>query len=296
MHFKNPIVQWTIAAAFVVAAASQAHAAIFTWTGGAGSGSNWYDTGNWDGGNVPVLNTNQLGTQDSSDVAIFDSEAAVGGHMPGGTLSPAAHWPSNSRMPNVTLRNGTLTIGQSINWGHNGNTFEIGDGDMGTLAEVNVNWSDLNRDPNGMKYYIVNADGTLNVTRSVSVWSNDGSAKRASFILNGGTAVISGTVNDKFIKINSNDNPVPNNYVSFDAPGSSFTADLGGQLPDESTITGAFGDSFRLGGALASDPNAQLTYTDNQDGSFTVAAVLIPEPASMALLGLGGLMLIARRR
>jgi hypothetical protein len=47
---------------------------------------------------------------------------------------------------------------------------------------------------------------------------------------------------------------------------------------------------------LASDPNAQLTYTDNQDGSFTVAAVLIPEPASMALLGLGGLMLIARRR
>jgi hypothetical protein len=267
-----------------------AQAAVFTWTGGAGGGSNWYDPLNWQGGSVPVLGTS-YGTQNAADVAIWDSETAVAGYIHAGTITPAAHWPSNSRMLNTELRNGTLTIGQSINWGHNGNTFTIGDNDATNSATVNVNWSNLARDPNGTKFYVVNSDGNLNVTRSITKWS-DSSAKDAAIRIIGGTVTVSGTITEANLTGDAGD------YVAFEDYGSTFTFDKGtigtsfGQASDVSTH---FGDSFRLAGALATDPNALLQVAEDA-GKFTVSVAQIPEPASLALVGLGGLMMIARRR
>ena len=60
-----------------------------------------------------------------------------------------------------------------------------------------------------------------------------------------------------------------------------------------SCITNAYGDSFRLGGAL-NNGNANLQLTDN-GSTWTIEAV-VPEPGSLALLGLGGLLVGARRR
>ena len=263
-------------------------ATTYTWTGGAGAGSDWFDAGNWDAAGVPLLGTNLYGSQTSTDYVIWDSETAVGNYMHSGTITPASSWTSNSRMPNTELRNGTLTIGQTINWGHNGNTFVIGDGDGTNTATVNVNWSDLNRDPNGTKFYVVNSDGTLNVSTSIGNWSNDGNAKKAVVRLVGGAMNVSGTINDRFWQINSNGNPVPDNYVSFEGAGSTFTASFGGQLPDLATITAQFGDSFR------DTTGNGLTAADNQDGSFTVS--VIPEPNGILLAGLAcGLGLLRRR-
>jgi hypothetical protein len=269
-----------IVAGLAISAGALLAAPTHTWTGGAGAGSDWFDTANWDGGVVPVLNTNQYGSQTSTDHVVWDSETAVGNYMPSGTITPAAHWPSNSRMPNTELRNGTLTIGQSINWGHTGDTFIIGDGDATNTATVNVNWSNLNRDPNGTKSYVVNSDGTLNITTNLSKFSDSG-GKDSAITINGGSVVVSGSINANFID-DSGD------YVSFEAFDSSFTANFGGQLPDLATITAQFGDSFRLGGALTSDPDAQLSVIDNMDGSFTVTAATdtdapTPDPMTFAV-------------
>ena len=43
-----------------------------------------------------------------------------------------------------------------------------------------------------------------------------------------------------------------------------------------------------------SSTNETLVATNNGDGTFTVSAV--PEPSSLALLGLGGLLVSRRRR
>jgi hypothetical protein len=281
MKNTRPLLPIAALAGLVLTAGIANAATTFTWTGGAGTGSDWFDAGNWDAAGVPVLNTNQYGSQTSTDYVIWDSETATGNYMPSGTISPAAHWPSNSRMPNTELRNGTLTIGQSINWGHTGNTFVIGDGDATNAATVNVNWSNLNRDPNGTKSYVVNSDGTLNITTTISKFSDSGSKDSAIKIL-GGTVLVSGSINANFTD-DSGD------YVSFQAAGGTFTANFGGQLPDLATITAQFGDSFQ------DTTGNGLTATDNQDGSFTVS--VIPEPSGALLAGLAcGLGLMRRRR
>jgi hypothetical protein len=280
----------TLAALMTVALlTATSQAAIFTWTGGAGAGSNWYDTGNWAGGNVPITGT-QLATTSSADQVVFDSENVS--YMPTDTITTRTSWTGGYKNPTIDIRNGTVKFASGLNWGWSGiDTFIIGDGDMTTLAVANTGYSNLNRDPNGVKTYVVNADGALNVSTTLTKWAdnNNTSGKRVVVKLVGGAMSVNGTVN-------SNLTDGAPNYVTFNALGSTFTAKFGGQLPDEATITGQFNDSFRLGGSLASDPDAELTYTNNQDGTFTVGVQIIPEPASMVLLGLGGLMLARRRR
>jgi hypothetical protein len=267
-------------AGLILATGSANAATTFTWTGGAGTGSDWFDAGNWDAAGVPLLGTNLYGSQTSTDYVIWDSETAAGNYMPSGTITPASSWTSNSRMPNTELRNGTLTIGQSINWGHNGNTFVIGDGDATNAATVNVNWSNLNRDPNGTKSYVVNSDGTLNITTGLSKFS-DSAAKDAAIVINGGSVVVSGSINSNFID-DSGD------YVSFGTTGGTFTANFGGQLPDLATITAQFGDSFQ------DTTGNGLTATDNLDNTFTVS--VIPEPGTTLLVGLACALGLVRRR
>jgi len=238
-------------------AASPAHATTtYTWTGGDGAGSHWYDVGNWAGGSVPAFVTAQLSTPDSTDTVVFDSETVS--YMPTDTVYTRSSWTDGNKNPKIELRNGTLKVGSGENWGWSGiNTLVVGDGDMTTAAILNSAWYNLNRDPGGTKTYVVNADGTFNVTRNITSWSS-GSAKDAVIRLVGGTMTVDGYIGN-YLTDDSGD------YVTFEAAGSSFTAKFGGSLPDIATVKAEIGatKSFRPSGL-------NVAAKDNGDTTFTV--------------------------
>ncbi len=283
MILKNKI----LSLACLLATSIGASAATYTWTGADGAtDATWDNPLNWAGGDAPDGQAGQLSTSSSTDVVVFDSQTAS--FMPSNFITTRTSFTGSFKNPQIQVLNGQVDFSNGDNWGWSGiNSFIVGDGDMTTLAVANTGYSGLNRDPNGLKTYVVNADGTLIFRNNVTAWSYDGSLKTTVVSLVGGTAQFDGTITNHFTN-------AANNYVSFDAYGSVFNADLGGQLSDEATILGQFGDSFRLGGSLASDPNAALSFTDNGNSTFTVT--VIPEPSTALLSALGLLALLRRRR
>jgi hypothetical protein len=275
--------------AVTAAAVSTASAVTYTWTGGdgiggGGSGTNWYDVANWDGGVVPSQGSSKIASPiatAATDIAIFDSEKSLLGYMPTDNID-LVRVSGSFYPPSIDLRNGTLNLNRAENYAY-GNTFTIGDGDLTTAAVFNMAATiDLNWAGSNLKTYVVNADGTLSFGANFE-WSNSASQDAVLQLLGGAvtsSSTISGLTDDT------------GDYVSFEAAGSTFTAGFGGSFVDETAVTDAFGDSFRLGGALALD-GSTLSYKDN-GGTFTVSVV--PEPSTTALLGLGGLALILRRR
>lgn len=265
----------TLAVAFM---AASAQAAVFTWTGN-GDVNDWQDTANWVSGSVPNSYSGQLSTLSSSDVVVFDSETATA--MPAGSILTRTSWTSGGKNPQVQVLNGQVTFSNNLNWGWSGiTTFIVGDGDMNTLAVADTGYTNLNRDPNGIKTYVVNADGTLKFRNNLTVWS-DAAAKDAQIQLNGGTVLFLGTINANL----TND---ADDLVSFNSAGSTFTAKFGGEFADLSAVTAQFGYSF------VDTTGTGLAATNNGDGTFTVT--LVPEPASLAMGLLGLTMLAGRRR
>jgi len=261
--------------------AASASAVSYIWTGADGAtDATWENPLNWDGGNVPNGQAGQLSTSSSTDIVIFNSETVT--FMPSNGITTRNSFTGSFKNPQVQVLNGTVTFNNGLNWGWSGITsFVVGDGDMTTLAVADTGYTELNRDPNGLKTYIVNADGTLKFRNNVGNWSNDGNAKKAQIQLNGGAALFEGTITARFTD-------AADNYVSFNNAGSIFTADFGGQLADLGTVTGQFGDSFKdttLNGLKA---------TDNLNGTFTIS--VIPEPSTALLGALGFLALLRRRR
>ncbi len=282
----------TLAAFTALAAAltGSAQAVTYTWTGGdgiggGGSGTNWYDVANWDGGVAPSQGSSKIASPiatAATDIAIFDSEMSLLNYMPTGNID-LVRVGGGDYPPNIDLRNGTLNLNRAENYGF-GSTYTIGDGDLTTSAVFHMAATiNLNRDGSSLKTYVVNADGTLSFGQNAT-WSHN-SGRDAVVQLLGGAVTssnsITGLIGDT------------GDYVSFEAAGSTFTAGFGGSFVLGTDVTGEFGDSFRLGGALASD-GSTLSYTDNGNSTFTVGVV--PEPSTTALLGLGGLALILRRR
>jgi hypothetical protein len=164
---------------------------------------------------------------------------------------------------------------------------------MTNAAIANFNLTNWNQGgTTGTKTYVINADGTLASARGgVHNWSNGATYDTVMRVI-GGTVSITGELQESQVTGDADD------YVSFEAIGSTFTFTIGtadGRFNDASDVTNAFGDSFRLGGALNSG-NAALQLTDG-GASWTVTAVaVVPEPASFALLSAGGLLLGFRRR
>jgi len=266
-----------------------ANAATFTWTG-SGAANDLDDVNNWswDGGGslttAPASGA-KLGTGPSTiggsgDLISFDSDTAT---LPTANIDIVRIASNGTQLPNFELLNGTLNFNRAENWSHAGSTFTIGDGDLTTAAQANfIATINLGRFDTG-KTYILNADGTLQIDANFTWGSvNDVVANLLGGSINSDGAVSSGLASNA------------TNFVSFQSVDSSFTAAFGGEFTTATEVTDEFGSSFRLGGALASDPGASLQYTDNLDGTFTVSAV--PEPGSLALLAAGGLLIASRRR
>lgn len=285
----------TLTASAMLAGSAQAD--IYVWTGAASNNLNV--AGNWlVGGGVPGAAPTDASDQPRtpliSDTLLFDSLDASFSQNPRTMYinSNARPWGS------MVFNNGTFNFRGDNNsyrmrtWGGT-DTVVVGDGDV-NAATVNLLLRELNNTAVGGSLsntmtYTVYSDGTLvNGQGSTLKWSNSAGLDTVMRLI-GGASIINGVVDEATILGDADD------YVSFEDYGSTFTFDKGGAgfFDEASDITTAYGDSFRLGGGL-NDGNAALQLTDN-GSSWTIEAV-VPEPGSLALLGLGGLCVLRRRR
>lgn len=291
--FNSKTTLTLIAVIATAAFVSSAQAAVFLWTGAVSNSLN--NTANWleDGGAASVFpadSNDQPATPSASDSIVFDSTSWTQGPR---TL----YTRTGNDWGVIRVINGTVTWKNDSN--NQGNyswsdattgtpTMEVGDGDA-TAAVANLNINQWN-EADGDKTYVIYADGTLASDRGGNHdWSNGGNDTVMRII--GGAVNINGAFEEADLLADAND------YVTFEALGSTFTFNKGaaGWFDNASDVTGGFGDAFRLAGALNSS-NAELLLTDNgSTWTVTVQEVVIPEPASLAM-GLFGLTLIAGRR
>lgn len=292
-QIKSGIPSLLASLAGVALTIGSAGAATLTWTGGLGTGSNWYDAGNWAGGIVPAVyesgsTVHYLATTSSSDIIVFNSTTAINNYLPtnyinastGGILNDGA------RLPQLQVLNGTIKLLGGGNTGFTGigiTSIAVGDGDMTNLAVVDTGLSDLNSGPDGLKTYIVNADGTLIFRGKIANWSY-GADNDAQIQLNGGTALF----NNIIVSDLTND---ADDFVSFNTAGSTLTAKFGGTFVDLASVNAQIGGS----GSFVSPNGLTLDAKDNSNGTFTVTA-LVPEPSAVLLGSLGFLALLRRRR
>lgn len=262
---------------FFIVLAAPSYAATFLWTG-LGVANDLDDASNWDQATPPASGS-KIGTTSSLDIIRFDSDSAT---LPTTNLD-IVRISSGNKLPNFELLNGTLNINRAENWGWGGTAFTIGDSNMTTLAQANfaAGTVNLNRD-GGSKTYIINADGTLKFNANFIFGQNNSRIRLLGGAVDGSGRTVTGDL------INNG-----SNYVIFESFDSTFTLNYGGQLANAAAVTDAFGDSFRLGGALESDPNAQLSIVSDNGTTFVVG--VIPEPSS-ALLLISGLGFFCLRR
>ncbi|MFC5050446.1 PEP-CTERM sorting domain-containing protein [Rubritalea spongiae] len=257
-----------------------ASAATYIWNGNAND-QNWSSAGNWDGGTAPALLSSPSGTYDT---IIFD-----------GSNMPTANVPGYASGTNINSSNLQFNSGGTFSFSLSGsfgsapisNTsrtwLTVGDG-IGTAGDVTVNMNDattLYRHSSNTLNYLVNSDGVLNISSDLNLYADNN--KHVTFTLNGGSLISTGAVTTSF---NNGDN-LTDSYFLFDAVGSSFTANYGGVFTDFVSLQADTTNKLRTASGLS------LDFTDNGT-SFTVTAV--PEPSSLALLGLGSLSLLTRRR
>ena len=202
------------------------------------------------------------------------------------TFNDAAH--NYDAVPMILNSGGTLNLdfSSAFNdslWGNASRTqFTVGDG---------VNTVTLNI--NNMRYfarngvdssYVVNSGSVLNFNGNLAEYPDADLNKNGFFNIYGGSMVVSGiaTANaadwDENVQFNFNEN------------GGSLTMAFGGSIYAGLTdVTDDFGTIIK-----SSLGTGALSAVDNGNGTFTVIAV--PEPTSSALLGLGGLALLLRRK
>ena len=237
----------TLVIALFVFTAGSAQSATWNWTGATSNSLN-VDT-NWAEGTMPTgIGTDQPSTPAIGDTLVFDGSTW--------TRAPRTLYSrTNRKWGSIEIPNGTVT------WKNDGNnqgnyswggttTMVVGDGDA-TAAVANFNVMNWNQGgTTGTKTYVVNSDGTLASARGgTHNWSNGATYDTVMQLL-GGAVNITGQLQESQITADAGD------YVTFDAAGSTFKFTKGtaaGRFDDDTDVTGAFGDSFRLGGSLNTD-------------------------------------------
>ena len=284
---KSPLKNLTALLGIAALTGTASAATVYNWTGT--NSNNLNDDGNWAGGSQPAgIGNDQPSTPAIDDTLVFDSDTWV-------RAPRRLYTRTNRKWGTIQLNNG------SIDWANDGNnqgnyswggttTMIVGDGDLTVAAVADFNVTNWNQGgTTGTKTYVINADGTLASARGgTHNWSNGANYDTVMRVI-GGTVNINGILQESQIIGDADD------YVSFEAIGGTFTFNKGGadQFDDAGDVTGAFGDSFRLGGSLNSG-NAALELTDG--GATWTLTAIVPEPGSLALLSLGGLLLGVRRR
>jgi len=292
-----------LAAVATLALAPLSHAATtYTWisAGGSGQDTDWGNTANWDGGLVPVdaitegdYHEGLSFVRDSGDKVVFNGTvgpsnfSGIGGSydsdLADRTDTPIMEFNSGGTF-NFTMKGRDEAV-----WFQNAGSqtvWTVGDGIGGETEDVILNISasktiGLSRHADGVtNTYQVLSDGALTFNQGLDFQYSDRNNRNSIFSIDGGSVSSTGSINYLLDNLS---------YVEFTAAGGSFSAAYGGSY---STLTD-IQTAVSTNDAWEASSGLSLQVTDNGTG-FTVTAV--PEPSSTALLGLGGLALLLRRR
>jgi hypothetical protein len=243
----------------VLGLATGAHAANYLWDGGAGT-TNWQDFNNWNP-NLTTLNTPNdfyYWTTDALSITL------------GGNSTANANAVRHSLTSNITT---TLTIaaGSALILGGGGPEYSVGYA-SGTDSTLNVDGT-LTMNSTVAPSDVISTltighagDGVVNVGSGGEVWLKGTTVLRFDPSSNGGT----GTLN-------------------IDGPNQFY---IEGDKTSDATYLGyiSAGDKIYVGGS-ATGVSMQTV-----DVGGTTYTTFVPEPATIAILGLGCLALIPKRR
>ncbi len=259
---------------------SQARANIVTWTGADGTApTNFEVSANWTGGVAPGIPRNN----DYSDIARF------------ALTSPANQTP-------------TLTINRTVNGIRFDNSVGWTLGTAGkqlTLKTVESSGNGTNTVTAQLKTGQGNYDWTIGAGNTVNLVGGliqDGSG-RSLTLKGGGTMIVVGginpayssAVNKFYIELGTLivDTATPYRYGGNANNGLTYITTADGFLQMKTTVANA---QNQIGTRIIDNVGNGLTVTDIGGGYVQVTSTLIPEPATLALLGLVGLCLLPSRR
>jgi hypothetical protein len=249
----------------VLVLASASNAADVVWTDGDPADHLWSTPGNWDTGALPTL----------TDEVLIDVPAAA---APGGPLiqdgidaKAKGIFTEAPGEPTLAMTGGTLEIAEWVWWGDGANSFAIWNMSGGTVTvpnEFELGWG--------------GGAGTLNMTDGTITAGKfkvpTGSGAFAEAFLYGGTFNVTKSGGLDFGNVNGLMDIHEGTLV------------LEGD--DTAKIAGLIGAGHIIG--YGGTGTVLYDYDTTNAGKTTVAA--IPEPATICLLGLGGLALRRRRR
>lgn len=259
---KNTIITATFSALLTLGTAS----AATTFTGTAGGDIN--DAGNWDSGLPSNSNLGTLGTTSVwSDATLADFDFEVVG---GAILTRASDFiPNFQDDTDINIINGEIDI----------------DAGTGTRVLRMKNTSTVTVGDNGILR--ITANRKIEMSGTSALFVNGGTIIADHIIANAGTgAFLTFGAGNGLVDFSSS-SAITSGYIN-------FLSGSGGALDVDGADTAHFSGLWDAG-QLKKDGANTGTFAQNFSVSGSVLTT-VPEPSSAALLGLGGLALILRRR